>query len=1136
MTINAAPWVKETCSTIGTGALVLTGRVDSYIAFNNTLVNTDEVYYAILDANGNREAGLGTFDGSTTLYRTTVHATITASVFDDTTPTPLPLSGDSVVICTFTAEAFKDILTDTGALLLRSVPEDFGVGTGVQDNDAITTDVLLLVDTFWARVESTAPNLPIVEDGYIDNVYRDTSNQKVTFTSDSGGKFTNIKDAGTWTGWIETFTTANSVNPLDFGVGTGVGISYPHTSLDNLTDVKTGFFGGYLGSGATIANGFPIDATNVNYTLDVVLERADTATQTITYIRENSAFANKTFRRTIYQGTPIDWVLIFNSGNSVNPMSATTKADFFALAEKRIRDNAGSGFAEWGTHFNGNSEWDNVNEGIWALAAATTLSPVNALWLGRASSDGATGISRTAHPKADVNGVPHDIMSVGVSSERNFLIFPEAPNGLKTYDTADGSVITHANATTAFASETATRKVITSRQDFIFLESWHEAIEDKDVVYPLGNVQYGGTTWEGITLSNSVVAQTYSSFGEWDTATVGYGSVWSTLTVTQQTLYIQDPKNNIYFDAETNEHIQVRYRIRVVEGMGDEWLLTNTYEDDGINYLRYDAYSRVAFQGGRLTPAGGSDLTTASSHTTFATFNQPTYGSPDIGLASARPDGNQILAETHNGLCFAIPIALVQRRNQGAYHPVFNKHGCDRFATAGGDGNREWYHANVTTLVTSQLQCFTHWTDAAIVGKDGRWGYIAGSGGRVPDDKFYDVIYATDVQDSRMSSKKLPVAEIREKYKRMAAKSGVRGFEGVPFSRPFNTLGTGTDPNAARNVINHVDGNFKAYTDTALDDIQVGDFVSIHDVTKGKIVRGVVTSITNSQFWLDTTHPYFEYTLGTWAANEAANGDEIYYIVERASTHKQADPTWTAIIGTPSRILATFPEGVEGQWIPVIPDGTLKSYKANRKSLGKLLALYTTNDGAVWGGSTFDVDGITNAASNSLASSDVRLFHYESQAHFTIDDENSEVLDMGGVTLTNNYQSFLGGPLVSTLIGKISVGGSGGRRVISALIRDPYYGATAGILENTSHGNNHFAPVVMLNGSSPAIKTLDYLSSENNVAKLMYAYKEIVYDVSFGDNNQFEIIDNQSTRIDDNGNTVIYGTASFNTQYFIVRN
>jgi hypothetical protein len=38
----------------------------------------------------------------------------------------------------------------------------------------------------------------------------------------------------------------------------------------------------------------------------------------------------------------------------------------------------------------------------------------------------------------------------------------------------------------------------------------------------------------------------------------------------------------------------------------------------------------------------------------------------------------------------------------------------------------------------------------------------------------------------------------------------------------------------------------------------------------------------------------------------------------------------------------------------------------------------------------------------------------------------------------------------------------------------------------------------------------------------------------WGDNNQFEITDNQSTLTDDNGNSALYGSSSFDTQYFIV--
>ena len=93
--------------------------------------------------------------------------------------------------------------------------------------------------------------------------------------------------------------------------------------------------------------------------------------------------------------------------------------------------------------------------------------------------------------------------------------------------------------------------------------------------------------------------------------------------------------------------------------------------------------------------------------------------------------------------------------------------------------------------------------------------------------------------------------------------------------------------------------------------------------------------------------------------------------------------------------------------------------------------------------------------------------------------------------------------------------------------------AFGGTFDSAQYGYPSHANIT-LSSEGNTVKTLDYLSSTNNVAKLNYAYKEMVYDVDWGDNNQFEITNNQSTLTDDNGNTVKYGTASFNTQYFTV--
>jgi len=112
MSLNLAPWVKESCSTIGTGSLLLTGNTTSFISFATAMSNGDKVYYSILDTNGNREAGIGTFDGVNTITRTTVTATLVLGSYDETNPTPLPLSGNSVVICSLNATAFEQVFNN----------------------------------------------------------------------------------------------------------------------------------------------------------------------------------------------------------------------------------------------------------------------------------------------------------------------------------------------------------------------------------------------------------------------------------------------------------------------------------------------------------------------------------------------------------------------------------------------------------------------------------------------------------------------------------------------------------------------------------------------------------------------------------------------------------------------------------------------------------------------------------------------------------------------------------------------------------------------------------------------------------------------------------------------------------------
>jgi hypothetical protein len=113
-----------------------------------------------------------------------------------------------------------------------------------------------------------------------------------------------------------------------------------------------------------------------------------------------------------------------------------------------------------------------------------------------------------------------------------------------------------------------------SRQDLVFLETWHEDIAEKDIVYPYGNVQYRGGDVDGlsgIANGNFTGSDTYSLFGNWQNAVdlVGKGYKWSNLTEEQRIKLASNPDNNIYKDGD--KWVQVRYRIRVVRGLGSNW-------------------------------------------------------------------------------------------------------------------------------------------------------------------------------------------------------------------------------------------------------------------------------------------------------------------------------------------------------------------------------------------------------------------------------------------------------------------------------------------------------------------------------------------------------------------------------------
>ena len=197
-----------------------------------------------------------------------------------------------------------------------------------------------------------------------------------------------------------------------------------------------------------------------------------------------------------------------------------------------------------------------------------------------------------------------------------------------------------------------------SRSDLVLLESWHEDIAEKGFGYPLGNTQYLGGNTDGLTgIAKGAFTgfETYSLFGNWQTpsALIGKGYVWSNLTEAQKRAFIANPENNCYLDGDKT--IQVRYRVRVVQGWGDSWKNANeTFYDASVNYH----YGSLMYEinNARVKPKGKNtsmvDLSVPSASYYYTEPNTATMLGHFRDLSTAN---------AYDGKCFALPIALVHR-------------------------------------------------------------------------------------------------------------------------------------------------------------------------------------------------------------------------------------------------------------------------------------------------------------------------------------------------------------------------------------------------------------------------------------------------------------------------------------------
>ena len=355
-----------------------------------------------------------------------------------------------------------------------------------------------------------------------------------------------------------------------------------------------------------------------------------------------------------------------------------------------------------------------------------------------------------------------------------------------------------------------------SRQDLVILEGWNEDSSRTDFMYRFGNTQFTGSNnasgLTGLTEGSFPGYESYSKFNNWqeDGELVGKGYKWSELTELEKLKFSSDPDNNVFRDG--NKWIQFRYRFRIINGLGSSW--DNFGDLDTDQDIAYNNnYTSVKPKGHQTDIP--CDLGTEHAWRRHTIPGQKSGWFNTLGQGFTEDIAIGTWNENHNGDktsydegTYALPIVLVQRRNSGIYHKIFNPAGSALSAYDDGNGLvLKWWWDLPNDFITSISDCFnpdkiacykpSNGSVSTLTDMDETYfitGTIAsGKSGR-EDNLYYDTIDAKDVKDLRLNAQRYTADDLITKYSKKALAGEIRGednqFE-LMAKYTINTLNTG---------------------------------------------------------------------------------------------------------------------------------------------------------------------------------------------------------------------------------------------------------------------------------------------------------------------------------------------------------
>ncbi len=771
--------------------------------------------------------------------------------------------------------------------------------------------------------------------------------------------------------------------------------------------------------------------------------------------------------------------------DSVDLLShAMSKAEFEATRAAKRLEYAGSGFIEWGRTAAGHA---TVNAGIRVTIGTNKFAMGNSS--AYADED---KISVTKTPLVNVDGACIDLRFSNADDglEQSWPKLAAVPVGNKTRDSSTGTVVTHANVATAFAAETSTNKVILSRNDLVGLECWYEKLSTHDLVYPLGNVQYSLPTYKGLTTVNNLIAVSYSG------VVAGYGARWSTLTDAQRRVLTQAPENNIFYD-ELGEFYQLRYRLLTVEGVSGYWSdldkFTDSVAGSAIHQLP-TGYMRLQGKQLTVTPTVSSDDGTLAYAGTHG--NRP---------SSRGVFGNKSAVCTDYDACYFLPIALVARRNMGAYHPDYNPNGTTTFHEASVKNWHWWEDFSTWKTVTSTLDCFTGMV--AIPGSAGAVAAGVNYAGR-PDNKYFDNVYADDVKDLRMSARKVTdYKRLLDNYWNKAQDGTLRGWGNhlrmKTIAETVTVAGSAAQYGAANtggamNFLTSASTNTRNEVSIELSGLVAHSWVLAGDnneimVLPRQSVNGdfVYWPFNNNNAYLyglgAYNNPVSEFnarfpigtvlSIGALVEDERTARGDTYLACDISAHHANLPSRWLTD-GLPGTLIAP-------------PTGSQQDVVLSKKAVGNLLSVvYSTDNGVTWTESTASNNALWSESLNGISAGTVPstwvvLYFYKAKAHvFTEPWTNTHLLALSGADFINAAASNKGAYLVSEAIDKHGAG-TGNTKVRLT----EYSTSAVGLGAPTVHYPH---TTTAANGVGGAAKFLPQLDVSYSQAKLAVVYQEVL--------------------------------------------